>query len=68
MVSGVETRPAPTLRDLYPGLNEAELAQVEDSLEQYLELVLEIFECLETEADAKAGHLTPDTGEVPCKS
>ena len=68
MVSGMENKPAPTIRDLYPDLNEAELAQVEDSLERYLALVLRIFERLESEADAKAGHLTPDTGEIPCNS
>jgi hypothetical protein len=68
MVSGMVNKPAPTIRDLYPDLSEAELAQVEDSLEQYLALVLEIFEHLESEADAEAGHLTPDSGEIPCNS
>lgn len=39
----------PTLRDLYPNLNEEELSEVEDTLEQYLELVLRIFERVEAE-------------------
>ena len=39
----------PTLSDLYPDLNDEQLAEVEDTLECYLELVLRIFERLEHE-------------------
>jgi hypothetical protein len=34
----------PTIRDLYPDLTDEELAEAEDTIERYLELVLRIFE------------------------
>ncbi len=37
----------PTLRDLYPSLTEEELAVVEENLNHYLLLVLEIYENIE---------------------
>ena len=40
---------APTIRDLYPHLTEEELKEAEANLERYLELVLRIFERIETE-------------------
>ena len=58
--------PAKTIRDLYPNLTDEQLAEVEDTWERYLALVLRIFERLESQADAPAGHLTPDAGEIPC--
>jgi hypothetical protein len=61
----MENKPAPTIRDLYPDLNEEQLAEVEDSLERYLALVLRIFERLESATDARE-HLTPNAGELPC--
>jgi hypothetical protein len=64
----MENKPAPTIRDLYPGLNEEQLAQVEDSLERYLTLVLRIFERLESATDAPAGDLTSNAGELSCDS
>lgn len=49
----MDKKPAPTLRDLYPHLNEEQLAEVEDTWERYLALVLRIFERLESETDAR---------------
>ena len=51
----------PTIRDLYPDLNDAELAEAEDNLDRYIALVAGIVERLERE-----GHLTPGTGTLPC--
>jgi hypothetical protein len=34
----------PTLRDLYPNLSDVELLDVQDSLDQYAELLLRIYE------------------------
>lgn len=64
----MEKKPAPTLRDLYPDLNDGQLAEVEDSLERYLALVLRIYDRLESQTDAPVPHLTPNMGELPCKS
>ena len=60
--------PAKTIRDLYPNLTDEQLAEVEDTWERYLALVLRIFERLESQTDATAGHLTPDTDEIPCNT
>jgi len=54
-----------TIRDLYPHLTEAELAEAEDNLERYLMLVLRIFERMELEA-SESDHLTSTTGAIPC--
>ncbi len=43
----MEKEKKPTLRDLYPTLSDEELRQVEENLDRYLELVLQIFERLE---------------------
>jgi len=56
----------PTLRSLYPYLNDEQLAEVEDSLERYLALVLRIFERLESQTDFPAADLTTDTDKIPC--
>lgn len=40
---------SPTIRDLYPHLNDEQLAEVEEAWDRYLELVLRIFERLESE-------------------
>ena len=39
--------PIPTIRDLYPDLNNEDLAAAEANLEQYLALVVRIFERME---------------------
>lgn len=54
----------PSIRDLYPTLSDAELAEVEGNLDEYLTLVLRIFDRLQ--ADAQANRLTPGTGTLPC--
>jgi hypothetical protein len=41
----------PTIRDLYPHFNEEQLAEAEDALDRYLEIVLRIFERLESEGN-----------------
>ena len=62
----MEKRPAPTVRDLYPSLSEVELKQAEQNLDQYLTIVLRIFERADLEAKAQ-GALTPSDGTLPCK-
>ncbi|MGC9944441.1 MAG: hypothetical protein ABSE48_21660 [Verrucomicrobiota bacterium] len=61
----MEQKPAPTLRDLYPHLNDEQLAEVEDTWERYLALVLRIFERLESQSDSPGGHLTQNADEIP---
>jgi hypothetical protein len=62
----MDKNPAPTIRDLYPGLSDDQLAEVEYTLERYLALVLRIFERVESETDAAAVHLTPPVDQIPC--
>lgn len=57
----------PTIRDLYPNLNDDQLAEVEYALERYLALVLRIFERLESQSDATV-HLTPPVDQIPCET
>ena len=64
----MDTKSTPTIRDLYPGLTDEQLAEVEDSLERYLALVMRIFERLEAESNAQTVHLTPIPDEIPCNS
>lgn len=64
----MDKKPTPTLRDLYPHLDDDELAQVEDAFERYLALVLRIFERLEAESEQPEAHLTRDDGAVACDS
>lgn len=45
---------APSLRDLYPEMNEAELRQAEENLERYLALVLRIFDRVRGDPQAYA--------------
>jgi len=56
----------PTIRDLYPHLNDEQLAEVEDTWERYLALVLRIFERLESQTDSLASNLTEDSNELRC--
>jgi len=44
----------PTIRDLYPNLTDEQLIEVEETLDRYLELVLRIFEHLESEGKIDA--------------
>lgn len=60
----MEKNPILTIRDLYPNLNEKELAEAEDKLDRYLALVLRIFERMELEADPQVGQLTAGAGTV----
>ena len=48
---------APTIRKLYPGLSEKELAEVQDTLDRYLLLVLRIFERVEAEKNPQPGSI-----------
>ena len=61
----MDKNPAPTIRDLYPHLNDEQLAEVEDTWERYLALVLRIFERLESQTDLPADHLTQKLNELP---
>jgi hypothetical protein len=56
---------AKTIRDLYPNLTDEQLAEVEDTWERYLALVLRIFERQELE---KAAQLTEDADTLPCEA
>jgi hypothetical protein len=56
------TKPAPTIRDLYPHFTDEQLAEAEDAHDRYLAIVLRIFERLELEA----ARLTPGTGDLQC--
>jgi len=60
----MENNATPTIRDLFPQLNEKELAQAEDNLDRYLTLVLRIFE--RTELDPQPPPLAPDVGTLSC--
>ena len=55
-------KPAPTLRDLYPHLNDEQLAEVEDTFERYLSLAQRIFD--RVQAESKAAHLTANANEI----
>lgn len=55
-----------TLRDLYPNLSDEQLAEVDDTWERYLALVLRIFERLESQTDSPASHLTQKLNEIRC--
>ncbi|MES2216392.1 MAG: hypothetical protein V4481_03785 [Patescibacteria group bacterium] len=43
------SQPRITTRDLYPHLSEEELAEADENLDRYIELVLRIYERLEAE-------------------
>ncbi len=55
-----------TIRDLYPHLNDEQLAEVEHTWERYLTIVLCISERLESEAKSPADNLTQDSNELRC--
>ena len=57
----MEKKPAPTIRDLYPHFTDEQLAEAEDAFDQYLGIVLRIFDRLQ-----EAGQLTVNSGELPC--
>lgn len=57
----MEPKQAPTIRALYPNLSEDELAEAEQNLDQYLSLVLRIFERMELE---KTNSLTRSEGTL----
>jgi len=63
----MDKKPASTIRDLYPHLNDEQLAEVDDTWERYLALVLRIFERLESQTDSPADHLTQTSNEIPCE-
>jgi hypothetical protein len=66
----VEKKPAPTIRDLYPDFTPEQLAVAEDNLEQYLTLVLRIYERIQSEPESYARFraLTEKIRAVSCKS
>lgn len=53
-----------SLRDLFPELAENELQQADQNMEEYLTLVLRVFD--RTEKDSQPDPLTPGTGTLPC--
>ena len=62
----MQKRSTPTIRDLYPNLTEEELEQAERNLNDYLLLVLQIFERREIESNSQVGQLTVNSGTVSC--
>ena len=60
----------PQIRALYPGLNDEQLREAENNLEQYLLLVLRIYErvSLDPEAYARLCALTCEADAVSCKA
>lgn len=50
----MEKKPTPTIRELYPHLTEMELAKAEDNLEQYLLLMLRIYERIQNDPESHA--------------
>lgn len=62
----MENNATPTIRDLFPHLNERELAQAEDNLDRYLTLVLRIVE--RSELDPQPPPLAPRVGTLLCSS
>jgi hypothetical protein len=65
----METKATPTLRDLYPHFTEQQLAEAEDNLEQYLTLVLRIYERIQADPESYARFraLTEKIRAVSCK-
>jgi len=48
------SEPAITIRDLYPHLSEERLKETEESIEQYIELILRIYERVKSDPQAYA--------------
>jgi hypothetical protein len=44
----------PTIKDLYPNLNEEQLKEAEENLERYLKVAWRIFERLENEKQSRS--------------
>lgn len=55
----------PTLRKLYPQLNEEQLQDAEANLERYLELALRIYERLQIEAEASQSKPLTESAKNP---
>lgn len=47
----------PTIRELYPGLNEEQLKEAEENLERYVELALRIYDRIRSDPTAYAEFL-----------
>jgi hypothetical protein len=52
---------APTTRDLYPHFTNEQLAEVEDTFDQYIAMLLRVFDRLQ-----ESGQLTAILKELPC--
>jgi hypothetical protein len=61
-------KPAPTIRDLYPHLTESELEEAERHFEQYIRVVLRMYERILADPNAYAefGRLTGNEGTLGC--
>lgn len=60
----MDKRP-PTIAELFPNLTPEELKEAEENLDQYLKLVLRIFERIEPETNPQATQLTPNEVRYP---
>lgn len=56
------------MKDLYPELDEPQLAAAKENLERYVALTLRIFERLELEAGPQEEPLAPTMGTLSCDS
>jgi hypothetical protein len=55
-----------SVRNLYPLLNDVELTEMEQELNQYLALILRIFERIESERYPQRDPLTENNGTLGC--
>lgn len=62
----MENKLKPTIRDIFPELGQHELTEAEQGLNQYLALVLRIFEHQESETYPQADLLTQNNGTLGC--
>ena len=54
MIDESKGKPAPTIRDLYPGFDDQQLQEAEENLERYLEVALRIDERIKSDPEAYA--------------
>lgn len=62
----MEPEPAPTIRDLFPELDESDLGIAEDNFDRYLALTLRIFDRINAESCPQSVHLTGRGGTLGC--
>jgi len=66
-LSDMDTKAASTVRELYPQLSDEKLAEVEDRLERYLAVALDIAERMDSDTNSRAGQLAAGTSTLCCR-